>query len=206
MKLKLYLFLCFFCARFLHAQFDSSNFYIGKIVSDSTSLDSTPACLNLENIQKSRHKIEVRIISDIGILSNSSQAVVLYFDTLHFEGKIIRNSYPNSKYEFKNLAPDKQLDSIFNVLSLNNIFSLPIDTFHKILIFFDKEKNNLMGIGRGVADGTTYTIQFKINEYTRQYHFSNPDSFETFYDLYPQLKNMANIASTYHWMLEIGAK
>lgn len=198
--IKLVLPLIFICSiKISIAQDAEKGFFVGNVISDSSSCQGDRSRFGLVPILKSEYAIEIRFIH-AGFRSFSG--VVLYYDSLW---AVKTQSYDfNSRTINSNVKEVKRnLDSLFSELVSNNIFSLPDQsdlTLEKY--YYNPKTNEFIGEGMGVGCGSDYIIEFKIGDNYRRYHCSAPELFAEFYPGVSELKNYERIVQIFDALIK----
>lgn len=187
----------------LHCQVDSGgyfkgeNFLVGRIISDTTTFDSTQSWADFPSILESVNKIEIRFITypsfrhgNCFIMTyNDSWALTYYY---YDKGS---DTITSIKY-----GVETNIDSIFSSLVHNNIFSLrahnDLNLDNENLYYYPKIDMFLIRDVM-VLDGTSYAIEFKIKDRYRRYKYHNPKIYSKKFSLVYELRCMANIVEIF---------
>jgi hypothetical protein len=177
-----------------NAKSDSTNLYLGHLISDSTTLRYARLDSKLEPILKSKNKIEIRFIEHPSfqypnyiVLTFNDKWEVKYFSVTS-----------NETIEENKINNEVNLDTFFSKLVANNIFSLPDQK--KLNVgkeFFNINTNEVWGKGVSVNDGSSYVIEFKVGNNYRSYSFSNPDAYADLYTSSHELREFTNIVTLF---------
>lgn len=152
--------------------------YLGHFLEDSSTvaypLKSGP--IKVAPIQESKHKVEIRLFTYRSF--HKYDMIILTFDTYWSMHVCAPKKFIDSTVFTEIERTD--LDSVFSVLVINKIFSLPDDDSlmdEKSVLIFEPEATDeaFYGMGRDiVTDGDHYWLEYKVGPYFRRYHYGNP--------------------------------
>lgn len=161
------------------AQNESKRFFLGNILSDTTTLSREQNGSPLTPILNSSNKIEIRFIKSSG--RNQTSYIVLSYSN-NWEVKEYDYDYKTKSTTSADLANKVNTDSLFDKLVSFNIFSLPDQdslVLHKYE--YDLESDELIGHGIGFGcGGTCYYIEYKVGNQFRRYSYCNLESYVEF--------------------------
>ncbi len=133
-------------------------------------------------LEKSPYKIHIQL----SLRSFPEENIELYYDTA-FKMKYELYTYDgNDKGEsaLEKMVTDfpaHKIDSIFSILVANGIFSLPAIATNKIMEQYSPLELTPEGVKEGfktgVADGSHYILDWKVDSYYGQLIFDNPDAY-----------------------------
>ena len=179
----------------ISAQSNEKTFFVGDVISDTTTFKESNYRKALNPILKSKYKIEIRLI-------NSSSYDYTNYTILTFDEKWSAKHY---YYEQKSdslltLDIDSSInfDSIFSKLVANNIFSLPDQDDLRLKKYsFEPETNKMFVSEMGVSHGYNYYLEFKFGELYRRYRYYSPISYAEHFPLITDLQKFVNIVDIY---------
>ena len=180
----------------LTAQTNGKEFMAGKIISDTSTFSRLDYKTSLSSILKSKNKIEIRFINDPSF--QSSDAIVLSYDKTWTVNYFYYDT-KTKKINSKQISTAANLDSVFNILVANNIFSLPDESTSKIESWsYYPETEEFLLDPATICDGVTYNIEFKIGPYYRQYGYGNPQQKLKGYKNIHELQDFCNIVDVFN--------
>ena len=183
----------------LTAQTKDKTFFVGNVISDTTTFNGNDFRNSLTSILKSENKIEIRFITSPSFENRNEYT---YYTILTFNKKWSAKYYyyePDTNNLFsKDINAKIDIDTIFSRLVSNNIFSLPDQHSLKTEKYeYNPETNKFIGQGIAFVDGTCYYIEFKVGDFYRRYSYCNPNSYADFYPQVYELRNFANIVEIF---------
>ncbi len=174
--------------------------FLGSVVSDTSTIKKAYSKNDLSPIYESKNAIEIRF--SIFSFSSSAEHIVLYYNKKWMANYHYYNR-TKKQYEVKSIGQNSDLDSIFNRLVMDNIFSLPdqnkLDEFNST--FFPKT-NEIRREGLGVSDGVHYSVEFKVKDQYRRYRYNNPLDFAEYYKASYELKLFSDIVKTFEGLIQ----
>lgn len=192
-------FLFLFLSNLFLAQNESKRFYLGNILSDTTTLSKEQYGSPLTSILNSSNKIEIRFIKSSGRY-HTSYTVLSYANK--WEVKEYDYDYKTKSTTSTDLTNKVNPDSLFDKLVSFNIFSLP-DQDRLVLdkYEYDLESDELIGHGMAIGCGATcYYIEYKVGSYFRRYSFCNLEAYVEFCPHVHELKDFNGIVTVFNGM------
>ena len=181
---KQLLFVCLtFFTSHLYAESYDKSFFVGKVISDTSTFEYNSFSPPLKHIFKSNNKIEIRL--KISPSFDDEEYIILAFNK-DWRGRYYRrytfshfidSTGKRKDYEEKNFKKNINYDTLFSKLVHNDIFSLKLDDVDESIVDYDSEKDEFLTMKESVCDGISYYLQFKIGNQFRTYGFSNPQAF-----------------------------
>lgn len=195
MKKIFALLMTLFVSKTIYAQADTNEIRLGNIRSDTTTFARRSTDF-LPSILQSKHLIEIRFITKPS-LSYSRSVIVMTYDNAWSVTEYFQKR-PSDTATSKMVVADISADSVFSILVLNNIFSLPDqDSIDLKCFVYVKSRGEILGEGMDVNDGTGYEIQFKVADNFRRYTFYNSDLLLDFYSFSNELRNYTAIINAF---------
>lgn len=180
----------------LTAQTKEKTFFVGDVISDTTTFLGNSTRKTLTPILKSENKIEIRFISSPSFY-HTTYLVLIY--NKDWSAKYYYYKTGSDSLLYKDITNKTNIDTVFSRLVSNNIFSLPDqDSLRTEKYEYNPETNEFIGSGMSVCDGVCYYIEFKVGDYYRRYSYCNPDSYSGFYPQVYELKNFTNIVEIFN--------
>ena len=185
----------------LDAQTKEKTFYVGDVISDTSTLIENSKRKALTPLLQSKNKIEIRFISSPSFYY-TTYLILIY--NQEWSAKYYYYKKGTDSLLYKDITNKTNIDTVFSRLVLNNIFSLPDqDSLRTEKYEYNPETNQFIGSGMGIGDGICYYVEFKLGDYYRRYNYCNPDSFADFYPHVSELRNFANIVEIFNeWPIE----
>ena len=184
--------------RIFGTEAQENELFIGKIINDSNTFKNIPKHQNhLKPLLKSNNQIEIRYIKSPTF--SSTEYIVLKFNKKWEIEKVFYDTL-NKIYSTVSITPKINLDTLFNQLVNNRIFSIndcdSVD-YDKYNTVFRINENDFVGYGGGISDGTVYCIEYKVGDYFRRYKYFNPEYFIKIYKFVPELKDIVEIINIF---------
>ena len=183
LKYLFFIFLSFFVSYFSAESADNSFFFVGKVISDTSTFEYNSFSPPLKHIFKSTNKIEIRL--KISPSFDDEEYIILTFNK-DWRGRYYRrytfshsidSTGKRKNYEEKNFKKNINYDTLFSKLVQNEIFSLTLDDVDKSEVWYNPETDGFIPhLMLTVLDGTSYYLQFKVGNKFRSYGFSNPQA------------------------------
>lgn len=180
LKYLFFIFLSFFVSYFSAESADNS-FYVGKVISDTSTFEYNSFSPPLKHIFKSKNKIEIRLRIQPS-LSWTDEFIILSYDKT-WRGKSYKRGFTKDasgkikEYTEKKFKSTVDYDTLFSKLVQNEIFSLTLDDVDKSEVWYNPETDGFIPhLMLTVLDGTSYYLQFKVGNKFRSYGFSNPQA------------------------------
>jgi hypothetical protein len=188
-----------FLSNLFLAQNESKRFFLGNILTDTTTLSREQYGSPLNPILTSSNNIEIRFIKSSG-RNHTSYIVLSYMNK--WEVKEYDYDYKTKSTTSTDLTNKVNADSLFDKLVSFNIFSLPDQDSLVLEKFeYDLESNELMGQGIGFGcGGTCYYIEYKVGSYFRRYSFCNLEAYVEFCPHVHELKDFNGIVTVFNGM------
>jgi len=185
----------------LTAQTKEKTFFVGDVISDTTTFVGNSPRKTLTPILKSENKIEIRFISSTSFYQTTYLVMIFNKD---WSAKYYYFNTDSDSLLHKDITNKTNIDTVFSRLVSNNIFSLPNqDSLRTVKYEYHPESNEFIGSGMGFCDGICYYIEFKVGNYYRRYSYCNPESYSDFYPHVYELKNFTNIVEIFNeWTKE----
>ncbi|WP_300665398.1 hypothetical protein [Fluviicola sp.] len=181
------------------AQETEKSFFVGNVISDTSSCKDDGYRFGLTSILKSEYPIEIRFINS-GFRGFSG--AVLCYDSV-WSVKIKSFDFRLNAMNWKIKEETRNLDSLFSELVSHNIFSLPDQSDLKMKrYYYNPKTGEFIGEGMGVGCGAHYTIEFKIGDWYRRYSCSSPEAFAEFYPNVHELKDYVNIVRIFEVLIK----
>ncbi len=175
---------------------------LGIVVEDTLFVEPSCFVKELSPIKKSNNTIEIRfeISSNFGLYNKR-------FVFLTFDKKWSANYYHyderKDKFVFESISKKINLDSVFNRLVTDNIFSLPdLSDLNLRSFTLDPVSNEIGGGGMGTGDGVNYFVTFKVGEMYRRYGYANPSDYAKYYLFCYELKLFSDIVKTFEGLIQ----
>jgi hypothetical protein len=185
-------------SRIFGTEAQENELFIGKILNDSNSFKNIPKHQNhLKPLLKSKNQIEIRYIKSHKF--SPTEYIVLKFNKKWEVEKVFYDTLKNN-YSTVSVTPKLNLDTVFNQLVNNRIFSIKdcdsvdYDEYNTV---FRINENDFVGFGGGINDGTVYCIEYKVGDYFRRYKYYNPEYFIKIYKLVPELNDIVEIINIF---------
>jgi hypothetical protein len=165
----------------LYAESPDKSFFVGKVISDTSTFEYNFFSPPLKHIFKSKNKIEIRLKIDHS-LGWTDEFIILSYDKTwrgksYKRGFTIEPSGKTKEYIENKFKSTVDYDTLFSKLVQNDIFSLKLDDVDETIVNYNPEKDEFEHMRAMVLDGTSYYLQFKVGNQFRAYGFSNPQEF-----------------------------
>ena len=174
------IFLSFFVSYF-SAESAENSFFVGKVISDTSTFEYNFFSPPLKHIFKSKNKIEIRLKIDHSLGWTDEFIILSYEKTWrgksYKRGFTIESSGKTKEYIENKFKSTVDYDTLFSKLVQNDIFSLTLDDVDESIVNYNPEKDEFEHMRAMVEDGTSYYLQFKVGNQFRAYGFSNPQAF-----------------------------
>lgn len=173
----------------------SERVFLGRLVIDTSYKDDMNPGLGLPPLSKSKYPIELRLFWSDGAHPYPTLKAILFYYTTKWACRKIYTDV-NGKIIKEDIALN-DLDSVYYQLAINNVFSLPSESEAYFTNEYYIPKTNSFegdtGLNQGHGEG--FSIEFKVGDGFRKYHFGTPQNLVTSYPSFTEGKNYLAIAN-----------